>query len=88
MTGLSIILAAVILSLPLFRLAFIGVRLVAQIDDLNAAITAETASIAALTTAINSAITPVDLSGPIANVTANRTAIDALTTQLGGTPPA
>ena len=59
----------------------------AQIDDLNAAIAAETASIAALTAAINTAIVPVDLSGPIANVTANRTAIDGLTTQLGGSPP-
>lgn len=85
--GLSIILAAVILSLPLFQIAHRSKQLVAQIDDLNAAIAAETASIAALTTAINTAIVPVDLSGPIANVTANRTAIDALTTQLGGTPP-
>lgn len=88
MLGLSIIIGASIIALPLFRLAHVGVRLLAQIDDLNAAIAAETASIAALTTAINTAIVPVDLSGPIANVTANRTAIDALTTQLGGQPPA
>lgn len=60
----------------------------AQIDDLNAAITAETTSIAALTTAINTAIVPVDLTAPIAAVNTNRTSIDALTTQLGGTPPA
>ena len=88
MLAFSLIIAAVIVTLPLFRLAYIGVRIVSQLDDLNAAIAAETASIAAaLTTAINSAIQPVDLSGPIANVTANRTAIDALTAQLGGTPP-
>lgn len=85
--GLSIILAAAILALPLFQLAHIGRKLVAQIDDLNAAIAAETASIAALTTAIGTAITPVDLTAPIAAVTANRASVDALTTQLGGTPP-
>ncbi len=85
--GLSIILAASIIALPLFRLAHIWRKLVAQIDDLNAAIAAETASIAALTTAIGTAITPVDLSAPIAAVTANRASVDVLTTQLGGTPP-
>lgn len=87
MLGLSLILAAAIVAVPFFLIAHRSKQLVAQIDDLNAAITAETASIAALTTAINTAIVPVDLSAPIANVTANRTSIDALTTQLGGTPP-
>lgn len=85
--GLSIILTAVILSLPLFQIAHRSKQLVAQIDDLNAAIAAETASIAALTSAINTAIVPVDLSAPIAAVNTNRASLDALTTQLGGTPP-
>ncbi len=88
MIGISIIVAASILALPLFRIAHIGVRLVAQIDDLNAAIAAETASIAALAAAINTAIVPVDLTGAISAVNTNRASVDALTTQLGGTPPA
>lgn len=86
MIGLSLIIAATLLALPLFQLARIGVRLVAQIDDLNAAIAAETASIAALTTAIGTIATPPDLSGAIAGVNTNKASIDALTTQLGGTP--
>ena len=85
MLGLSIIIGASIIALPLFRLAHVGVRLLAQIDDLNAAIAAETASIQALTTAIGTAIVPVDLSGPIAAVNANKASIDALTAQI--TPP-
>lgn len=85
--GISLIIAACIVALPLFRLCHIAEKVMAQIDDLNAAIAAEAASIEALATAIGNIASPPDLAPAIDAVNANRARVDALTAGLGGTPP-
>lgn len=85
MIGLSILIAACILAVPLFSIAHSKRCFVAQIDDLTAAIQAEAASIQALATAINNIAQPPDLQPAIDGVNSNKAAIDALTAQI--TPP-
>lgn len=86
MIGLSLILAACILALPLFQIAHRSKQLVANIDDLTAALAQLDASVAAL------AATPIpgqiDLQPAIDRINADRTQIDQVTLALGGTPPA
>jgi hypothetical protein len=83
--GLSLILAAGLVALPLFRLCFVGVLIVASIEDLNAAVASLDASVQAL------AATPipgqVDLQPAIDRINADRTQIDQVTLALGGTLP-
>jgi hypothetical protein len=86
--GLSIILAASILALPLFALVH-EIRhsrrfIVASLADLTASVDKLDASVTALTAAGGTA---VDFAPLIARIDADRAAIDAVTTNLGGTPP-
>lgn len=85
MLGVSIIVAALILALPLFSIARNQRILMSALDDLNAAIQAEAASIAALATAIGNLAAPPDLQPAIDAVNANKAAVDAIT---AGLPPA
>lgn len=87
MTGLSIIIAAVILALPLFRLNHIGRKLVASLQDLQSAITANTAAVNALTAAAGTIQPPHDFQLEVDSINANTAAVNAVTTTLGGTPP-
>lgn len=85
MTSVALLILALVIAYWGWRLYFIGIDLMATITDLNAAIAAETASISALTTAVGGLNT--DLTPQVDAVNANRTQVDALTTQLGGSPP-
>lgn len=87
MLGLSLIIAASIIALPLFRLGHIGRQLVASLTDLQAAITANTAAVNALTAAAGTITPPHDFQPEVDALTANTAAVNAVTTQLGGTPP-
>lgn len=86
MIGLSLIIAACILAVPLFSIARSWRCTVAQIDDLNAAIQAEAASIQALATAIGNIAAPPDLQPAIDAVNANKAAVDAITAGLPTSP--
>lgn len=87
MLGISLIIAAAILALPLFQLARIGAKALATIDDLTAALDREAASIDALAAAIASLPPPIDLQASVDRVNAFTAQVDSLTTALGGTPP-
>lgn len=83
-TAILVLAGAVVASAIL--LAIIGVKAMAKIDDLNAALTAQDTAIQALTTAVNN--TAPNLDPAIAHVNANNAQIDALTAQLNeGAPP-
>jgi hypothetical protein len=56
-------------------------------SQLSDAVAANTASIAALTTAVASADSDSDVSAAVTQLATNGAAIDAATTALGGTPP-
>lgn len=81
MTGISILLAAVILSLPLFRLAHIGHKLMAGITELNAALNGLDASVQALVAAAGT-ITLPDLQPQIDRINADKAAIDTVVANL------
>lgn len=59
----------------------------AGIDELNAALDRETASIAALAAAVGTVTTPIDLQPSVDRVNALTSQVDSLTVALGGTPP-
>ena len=85
--GFSLIIAASIIALPLFRLAHIGRKLVATLQDLQSAITSNTAAVNALTAAAGTVTPPHDFQPEVDAIAANTAAVNAVTTQLGGTAP-
>jgi len=87
MLGLSILLAASIIALPLFLLAHRSKQLVASLTDLQTAITANTAAVNALTAAAGTIQPPHDFQPEVDAITANTAAVNAVTTALGGSVP-
>ena len=62
-----------------------GVKLVATLQDLQTAITDNTAAVNALTAAAGTITPPHDFQPEVDAITANTAAVNAVTAQIGGT---
>jgi len=81
MLGMTVLIAAAILALPLFQLCRKGDLLVASLIDLQNAITDNTAAVNALTAASGNA-QPHDFQPEVDAIAANTAAVNAVTAQL------
>lgn len=82
--ALAILVAARMLSNSIHEL---GIRIMAGVAEVNAALDQLDASIAALATAVSGVQQPPDLQPIVDRITAERGQVDAQTAALGGTPP-
>lgn len=80
MTGIGLIILALAICTGAYLVS-------ASLSDLQAAITSNTAAVTALTAAAGTIQPPHDFQSEVDAIAANTTAVNAVTTQLGGTPP-
>jgi len=89
--GLSILIAASILAVPLFQIATelyaLRKAIMAGITEVNAALDQLDTSIAALAAAVGGVQAPPDLQPIVDRITGERAQVDAQTVALGGTAP-